>query len=93
MADNIMPKPPADTSKAEGEPWSPEGTTPDSDNITGVANRDEDGDNAGGISNRPIDEEVENQDALPERGHRKNTERGPDNDDAQGSRNTGEIDR
>jgi hypothetical protein len=28
----------------------------------------DDGDQAGGISNRPLDEEIENQEALPERG-------------------------
>jgi hypothetical protein len=28
----------------------------------------DDGDSAGGISNRPLDEEIENQETLPERG-------------------------
>jgi hypothetical protein len=28
----------------------------------------DDGDGAGGISNRPLDEEIENQETLPERG-------------------------
>ncbi len=32
------------------------------------------GDDAGGISNRPLDEERENQDALPERGSSKQDE-------------------
>jgi hypothetical protein len=34
----------------------------------------DDGDDAGGISNRPLDEETENQDALPERGTSKEEE-------------------
>ncbi len=29
------------------------------------------GDEAGGITNRPLDEEMENQDGLPERGERR----------------------
>lgn len=42
-------------------------TVPDSESSSGGAYQD-DGDNAGGISNRPLDDEVENQEALPERG-------------------------
>ena len=35
-----------------------------------------DTDDAGGISNRPLGEEIENQDALPERGKSKEDEEG-----------------
>ena len=47
---------------------------------------DRTGGEAGGIANRPLDEEVDNQDALPQRGHSKDedpdrtsdSDRGPD---------------
>jgi hypothetical protein len=38
-------------------------------------------DNAGGITNRPLDEEVENQHALPERGRSQGEERTRSNED------------
>jgi hypothetical protein len=33
------------------------------------------GEDAGGITNRPLDEEIDNQEAVPERGRRKDEER------------------
>ncbi len=53
---------------------SEQGTDPDSESSRGRAYQD-DGDNAGGISNRPLDEEIENQEALPERGSDTASER------------------
>ncbi len=39
------------------------------------------GDNAGGITNRPLDEEVENQNALPDRGLSQADELASSNED------------
>lgn len=39
------------------------------------------GDEAGGISNRPLDEETENQEALPERGEMQKDEGSRSNED------------
>jgi hypothetical protein len=67
MANQNMPNDASRKSKAEGERWSP-----DSENA-GVRERsgyrtDEEG---SGITNRSLDEELENQQALPERGGSK----------------------
>jgi hypothetical protein len=43
----------------------------------------DDGDDAGGISNRPLEEEMENQDALPDRGTSKEEEPGRSNVDVE----------
>jgi hypothetical protein len=71
MADDNSPSQNANKSKAEGERWSPEGTS-----ATKAAERSEvssnyqdtDDDDAGGITNRSYNAERENQDALPTRG-------------------------
>ncbi len=64
MADQKMPNEASRKSKAEGERFAEKkddaSTNRQSDHLT-----DEQG---GGITNRPLDEEVANQDALPERG-------------------------
>jgi hypothetical protein len=39
------------------------------------------GDEGGGITNRPLEEEIENQESLPERGHTKNENRPGARDD------------
>lgn len=41
----------------------------------------DDGDDAGGISNRPLDEEIENQEALPDRGTTQEDEQSRSNVD------------
>lgn len=43
----------------------------------------DDGDDVGGISNRPLDEEIENQEALPERGQMQKDERSHSNEDVE----------
>jgi hypothetical protein len=80
MADQNMPNRAANMEKAEGDRTrsnrtvdnagsfqTDQGTIPDSESSSGRSYHD-DGDNAGGITNRPLDEEAENQEALPRRG-------------------------
>jgi hypothetical protein len=56
-------------SKAEGEQWSSESDTVEQrDGPRNVDERITDIGESGGISNRPLDEEVHNQERLPERG-------------------------
>lgn len=64
MADNTEPNRAANKDKAEGDRSTAE---QDYDRTS------EEG--AGGITNRPLDEEIENQEAVPDRGHRKDEER------------------
>jgi hypothetical protein len=81
MADNDTPNRPANKDKAEGERWSSEpNAVPNSESSTDRVYED-DGDNAGGITNRPLDEEVENQNALPDRGLSQADERSRNNED------------
>jgi hypothetical protein len=54
---------------------------PNSESSTERGYRNADGDNAGGITNRPLDEEVENQNALPDRGLSQADERVRNNED------------
>ena len=81
MANQGRPNQNANKSKAEAERW-----TSDSDTVR-RADRDEnperlyddkDRDNTVGITNRPLSEEVENQEALPERGTNRDSARNPD---------------
>ena len=65
MADQNMPNDASRKSKAEGERWSPESENAGSDQRSGYMNT---GDEATGITNRPLDEEISNQQSLPERG-------------------------
>jgi hypothetical protein len=68
MADKDTPNRAANKDKAEGERWTPEqGVIPNSESSTDRG-YGTDGDNAGGITNRPIDEEIDSQNSLPERG-------------------------
>jgi hypothetical protein len=80
MADHDTPNRAANMEKAEGDRsrsnpnvdnaggfQSDAGAVPDSESSSGRRYQD-DGDNAGGITNRPLDEEAENQEALPQRG-------------------------
>jgi hypothetical protein len=51
-----------------------------------VAGRyDQSGDEGGGITNRPLDEEVENQEQLPERGRKKDEGGGRTSDTDRGN--------
>lgn len=75
MADNDTPNRAANKDKAEGERWkSEEGMIPNSESSTDRRFKDENGDNAGGITNRPIGEEIDNQNALPDRGRSQDDE-------------------
>jgi hypothetical protein len=71
MADDKIPNSASRRDQAEGERWSPAQT----DEATSSAARDvieryDDGEGSG-IANRPLDEEIENQSGLPERGSAK----------------------
>ena len=75
MADKDTPNRPANKDKAEGERWSSEqNVIPDSESSTS-RDYEDDGDNAGGITNRPLDEELDNQNSLPDRGNSQADER------------------
>jgi hypothetical protein len=81
MADMDTPNRSANMEKAEGERRSPDqGRVPDSESSTSRGYED-DGDNAGGITNRPLDEEMDNQNSLPERGRSQAEERSENNED------------
>ena len=83
MADNDTPNRSANKDKAEGERWSSEqNVVPNSESSTDRGYTD-DGDNAGGITNRPLDEEIENQNALPDRGQSQADERTRANEDVE----------
>jgi hypothetical protein len=73
MTDKSTPNRAANMEKAEGD--RDRGTLPDSESSSGRTYHDDDGDNAGGITNRSMDEEAENQEALPERGQSQRDER------------------
>lgn len=78
MADPKSPNQNANKSKAEGDRGSAEQASAsraaDRNDIAGNYS-DENGDNAGGITNRPLDQEVDNQQALPKRGMGRNESR------------------
>jgi hypothetical protein len=83
MADKNTPNRSTDQDKAEGERWSSEqDVIPNSESST-WRGYDDDGDNAGGITNRPLDEEIENQNSLPERGRTQSDERSRNNEDVE----------
>ncbi len=66
MADQNMPNDASRKSKAEGDRWEPE-----SENSAGPRSGYSTDEEGAGITNRPLDEEIENQEALPERGRSK----------------------
>lgn len=70
MADMATPNRASNKEKAEGDRSTAQHNldVPNSESSTDRGYSDADGDNAGGITNRSLDEEVENQNALPERG-------------------------
>jgi len=63
MADQHAPNPASRKSQAEGDRQSR-----DMDTVDAARSAEE---QAGGITNRPLDEEVENQEAIPARGESK----------------------
>jgi hypothetical protein len=64
MANQPGPNDASRKSQAEGERWKSDADTVERID-QGVAG--EDANNAGGITNRPLDEEIDNQEALPPR--------------------------
>jgi hypothetical protein len=62
MADQNAPNDASKKTKAEGERWTG-GDMADANQLGGDT-----GSQGGGITNRPLDEEEENQQAVPERG-------------------------
>ena len=65
MAQQNMPNDASQKSKAEGERWSPDSENATSEERSGYRNT---GEEAAGITNRSLDEEISNQESLPERG-------------------------
>ena len=57
--------------KAEGEPWRSEDDTVERQDRPRSSDDRMTETEAGGITNRPLDEEMENQDRVPDRGERK----------------------
>ena len=71
MAKQDWPNQTANKSKAEGERWESDSETvrnADRDEHPEQLYEDDDTDDAGGITNRPLSQEIDNQEALPERG-------------------------
>jgi hypothetical protein len=75
MADNTTPSRSANMEKAEGDRSTAEQNINQSESGSGASYRDENGDNAGGITNRPLDQEIDNQAELPDRGKSKDETR------------------
>lgn len=83
MADKTKPSRSANMETAEGNRSTLDQLDQNVQNVQNVpgsesnsgAGYDDDGDNAGGITNRPLDEELENQQALPQRGRSQSEER------------------
>ena len=75
MADKETPTRSANMEKAEGSRWT---SDPDTVEVSeryseGIGGANE---NSGGISNRPLEEEIDRQHNLPDRGTRLNEESG-----------------
>lgn len=72
MDDKNMPNQSANKTKAEGERWDSNADTgerrPDAESGRTDTAGSRGQENAGGITNRPLDEEEENQEAVPEPG-------------------------
>jgi hypothetical protein len=83
MTDKDTPNRAANKDKAEGDRSTAQQNiaVPNSESSTDRGYSDANGDNAGGITNRPLDEEVENQNALPERGLSQADERTRSNEE------------
>ena len=83
MADMATPNRTSNKEKAEGDRSTAEynADVPNSESSTDREYNDTDGDNAGGITNRPLDDEVNNQHTLPERGMSQADEQTDGNED------------
>jgi hypothetical protein len=73
MDDRNTPNQPANKSKAEGERWSSNADTVERRDRESQGSQDRGegaatGSDTGGITNRPLDEEADNQAAVPPRG-------------------------
>jgi hypothetical protein len=73
MADENVPNPASQKDKAEGERLQ-ETERLQNDTPEQVTDRYDEGKEGGGITNRPVDEEIDNQQALPRRGRTKSEE-------------------
>jgi hypothetical protein len=82
MADKNTPNRAANMEKAEGDRWR---SDDDAVNPTDAERPGEryDSERGAGISNRPVGEEIENQEALPERGLSQEDERTRSNEDVE----------
>jgi len=81
MADTDTPNQAANRDQAKGERWKSEhGVIPNSESSTDRGYNDTE---AGGITNRPLGEEVDNQNALPERGRSQKDEQVRNNEDVE----------
>jgi hypothetical protein len=70
--DRTTPNPASNTGKEEGERWSSEDDTVErQDRQRSSDDRMTEPDAAGGITNRPLDEEMNSQDRVPDRGKTK----------------------
>lgn len=76
MADDNTPDDATNMEKAEGDRDSSHPERRDEVNPSErYGNRGDRGEHAGGITNRPLEEEIDNQEALPERGRSEKEER------------------
>jgi hypothetical protein len=66
--DRNTPNQAANKGKAEGERWTSEPDTVEQRDRSRTAERAPGTDDSGGITNRPLEEEMQNQDLVPERG-------------------------
>ena len=82
MRNQNMPNEASRKSKAEGDRWSPDSENAGSRERSGYST-DEQG---SGITNRSLDEEMENQEALPERGRSKDGAHAGHGDDSERAR-------
>jgi hypothetical protein len=66
--DRNTPNQAANKSKAEGERWNSESDTVEQRDGSRSSDRTTEPDEGGGITNRPLEEEMRNQDLVPDRG-------------------------
>jgi hypothetical protein len=66
--DRNTPNQAANKSKAEGDRWNSEADTVEQRDRSRASDRTSGPDEGGGITNRPLEEEMKNQDLVPDRG-------------------------
>ncbi len=81
MADKDTPNRAANKDKAEGERWTDDREVIPNSETSTDRGYDDDGDTAGGITNRSLDEEIDNQKSLPERGRSRSEEQTGNDED------------